>query len=79
MTIDGVDDYVTCPRCRVMRPAIVGACPKCDLHATLTVERYRPTPTLDPSRRARLVADLANQHDAREATRRRQALTGDNE
>jgi hypothetical protein len=73
-TIDAADDYVTCPRCRVMRPAVVGACPKCSLTALLAVERYRPTPTVDPARRARIVAALAENHDAREANRRQAAL-----
>lgn len=72
--IDGTEDYVTCPRCRVMRNAVVEACPKCSLDALLAVERYRPTPTLDPARRARLIADLSRSHDEREAPRRRSAL-----
>lgn len=46
---DASDDYVTCQRCRVMRPAGQRACPKCSLDKLLTVERFYPRPT-DPAR-----------------------------
>lgn len=75
-TIDAVEDYVTCPRCRVMRNAVVAVCPKCELDAFLAVERYRPTPTVDPSARARMVAEIARRHNELEAERRRQILEG---
>jgi RNA polymerase subunit RPABC4/transcription elongation factor Spt4 len=44
MRFDATGDYVTCNRCRTMRPAEMRACPRCSMNHLLTVERFGLTP-----------------------------------
>jgi hypothetical protein len=43
--IDATDDYVTCPRCRRIRPVGAGElCPHCTINDLLAAERARLVP-----------------------------------
>jgi len=68
MIYDATDDYVTCPRCRRIRPVGAGEpCPHCTINDLLAAERARSVPASRSSE-----ADSATQT----AERRRLLVTG---